>query len=77
MKHPLAHFAASQITRKLKNVGSVDSGTPIIKPWNQKATLSKPTSAAARGIGDAEVRDIGTGRGGENIKGRVALFNFY
>ena len=77
MKHPQAHFAASQITRKLKNVGSVDSGTPIIKPWYLIATLSRPTSAAARGIGEAEVRDIGTGRGGGNIKGRVALFNFF
>jgi hypothetical protein len=53
----------------------VDSGTPIIKPWNRKATLSKTTSTAARGIGEAEVRDIGIGRGGENVKGRVALFN--
>ena len=72
MKHPQAHFAASRITRKLKNVGSVDSGTPIIKPWNQRATHSITTSAAARGIGEAEVRDIGIGRGGGNIKGRVA-----
>ena len=76
MKHPQAHFAAFLITRKPEIPGSVDSGTPIIKPWNQIATLIKPTSAAARGIGEAEVRDIGTGRGGGNIKGRVALFNF-
>ena len=77
MKHPQAHFAAFLITRKPKNAGSVELGTPIIKPWYLIATLSIRTSAAARGIGEAEVRDIGTGRGGENIKGRVALFNFH
>ena len=77
MKHPQAHFAAFLISRKPKNVGSVELRTPIIRPWYQIATLSRPTSAAARGIGEAEARDIGTGRGGENIKGRVALFNFH
>ena len=77
MKHPQAHFAAFLISRKPKNVGSVELRTPIIRPWYQIATLSKPTSAAARGIGEAEVRDIGTGRGGGNIKGRVAFFKFF
>ena len=77
MKHPQAHFAAFLISRKPKNVGSVDLRTPIIRPWYPIATLSNPTSAAARGIGGAEVRDIGTGRGGGNIKGRVAFFKFF
>jgi hypothetical protein len=57
-------------------LGSLDSETPIIRPWNQRATHSLTTSAAARGTGEAEVRGIGNGRGGGNIKGRVALFNF-
>ena len=77
MKHLQDHSAASPTTGKLKSVGDVDLRTPITSPWSQIATLSKPTSAAARGIGEAEVRDIGTGRGGGNIKGRVALFNFF
>ena len=74
MKHPQAHFAAFLITR---NAGSVELRTPIIKPWYLIVTLKRPTSAAARGIGEAEVRDIGTGRGGGNIKGRVAFFNLF
>jgi hypothetical protein len=77
MKHPQAHFAAFLISGKPKNVGDVDLRTPIIRPWYPIATLSKPTSAAARGIGGAEVRDIGTGRGGGNIKGRVAFFKLF
>ena len=77
MKHLQAHFAASLISGKPKSVGDVELRTPITRPWYLIATLSKPTSAAARGIGGAEVRDIGTGRGGGNIKGRVAFFKFF
>ena len=69
MKHLQDHSAASLISGKLKSVGDVELRTPITRPWSPIATLSKPTSAAARGIGGAEVRDIGTGRGGGNIKG--------
>jgi hypothetical protein len=36
------------------------------------ATVSVPSQAAARDMGtEAEVRDLGFGRGGENSKGRV------
>ena len=77
MKHLQDHSAASLISGKPKSVGDVELRTPIIRPWYPIATLSKPTSAAARGIGGAEVRDIGTGRGGGNIKGRVAFFKFF
>ena len=77
MKHLQDHSAASLISEKPKSVGDVELRTPITRPWSLIATLSKPTSAAARGIGGAEVRDIGTGRGGGNIKGRVAFFKFF
>jgi hypothetical protein len=73
-KAPPGSFCSFPNYQEAEKCGKCGVKNPIISSWTLRVTHHQTTSAAAMETGEAEVRDIGNGRGEEILRGGLAIF---